>query len=1159
MADADYNRHIQEYVHAVQGALAALSVADSDVVLQGGDESSFLVFELLDWSGFTNERRVFRPYVSDRVIDTVERGNRVGRKKAQQDLSAYQECEISTQWRASGLMYQAWKQGLLRPIYFPQADGAGNGLSEANQILAGLFLMSCDETSSSGCAPSDEFLTEVIAKALGLGQQFGKKCFADGSQWFLADSPDAIIGKLEWKEFNAIEFDLVHRVNPNELKNFCLIHYPLVIDGYWFVGFAYLLKNLDDPKFAPGAELFLPGKYAKCLAILHKAVASPLKLALRERAFSGIEWRGSRDKILLEVARRHFVCFDVKPQPINDCPEHLVCLHQDGISIYSPRQIFGDHKQIEEARQHIKSEVMRIQEQIEQRIQPYLSGRRSAVAAISSASLSHNIGSHALSDARLFDPADRDHCEALREFHRYLQSRMDYLAQLIAESAPHPEPQYLFGDVLSEFFRQRLLIDRLVADHGFDGAHIEFVIDLSAVGHENKIRLVWSGKGFKSTDPERAGQLLTVPPSLKPDVLVAVPGGTLGCHALYTILENMMRNSVKYGKVSANKTDERKLVVCIRLRNPGDGKDYWLLELSDNLSGFSTQNVADMGAYANMAGDFNDYAIAADASAKSGGHGLMEIKEAMRFLHPHHDEVDGPRACPSCKETQDACCILSMANVREKPDGNSGKLVFRVRLRRPSLLAVWRPGASDRMLADCQSLREGIFIRRHLTDTKGAMPSIIGLAPYSLVILDPGDGDVRGYVDEVALQHWHLPFRLMVFCGNATRMVDWANAIKSREMATPEAGKPQDKAAEGRILPRNRIRVILDEPIWKQLAGLLAPDDLGGLAFVNTIYDRWLAAYKPAALAAGDKWHLNVDIERGEEIATRWICADKLECDSIEVGVYHKVLSGQMVHCVGENLGATAFRPEHVIHFGNHDASTPELRSAIDGGKLAANFRFGSVEAPRTFAALYCPPVDQQSFTFFVLALVEAALTKIAVFDERSLGVFSNDIVKGELSKERLMMAKSANVLPLVGIPSDAGYKGAWVPAADFISHIGVDLTRPTTAFLLPNLNGAEIIQMDPNDIADVLLLHEGLIEGLISNDRFPEGGETRFCSAFSRVVRMSGKGPQARKVDKHLPFCAYSAVSSCLLPYFKDGQGIRIEKLNLARAVLNCFPGDAG
>lgn len=1166
MADADYNRHIQEYIHAVQGALATLSVADTDVLLQAGGESSFLVFELLDRARLAGERRVFRPYVSDRVIDTLAKGSRAERTKAQQDLSAYQECEISTQWRASGLIYQAWKQGFLLPIYFP-ANHAGKRLSAADHILQGLFFMSDDEMPFSGHLASDELLTAGIARKFGLDDQFENKRFADGSQWFLADSPDAITGKLNWEEFNAIEFNLVHKVDPKTLHKFCLIHYPLVIDGYWFVGFAYLLKNLDGVMLPKDAELFIAEKYPKCLTLLHQTVAAPLKLALRERAFHGIDWRHSFDSILLEVARRYFVCFEVRGKSGAGVQKdhELACLYRDGIFIYGPKWIVENTQSERMAKEGIATEIDLIRQEIRYRMTPYVEGRRSAIASICSASLSHNIGSHVLSDARLFDPENANDCYGLKDLHRHLQGRMDYLAQLNSDSAPHVEPQYLFKDILGEFFRQRLLLNRLVSDRDFEGSAIEFVIDFSDVGADgpvaNVLTVDWSAiEGATKKGAEQPAVL----PSPRHDVLVGIPGGSLGRHALHTVLENMMRNSVKYGRVPVPIGVRRKLVITMRLRNPGDKRDYWLLELSDNLSGFRTREEVDRAAYRHLADEFELDAITKEGGPQLGSHGLTEIREAMRFLYPYekgqHD-VDGPHACRSDCGDPNKCCERGVGNTRPTPDAESGQLVYRVRLRRPCLLAVWNPGASGRGLTDWESVRDGIFFREKLT-------SLVELTPSLLVICDHGTGDVSKYVSAVAKLQWRLPFRLMVVCENPERKQGWSEAIKSKEMQVPEDPQPPGARAGEDFLPVNRVRVICDKAFWTQLSRNPDPTDgagcIGGLSFVNDAYERWLGAYKPQASEEGDKWHLIVCFPRGSEVADRWRCANQFKSDTVTVSVYELVADGkhsttsrqsqeQLKCCAGHALSAGKDQPKHVIHFGNHGAIPDEFKSDLTNDALAASYEFGAIEGPRTFDALFSPPTDLEPFRYFVFGVVEAALTEIAFFDERLLGMFADGSVT--LLDRQRKAARRANLLPLAAIPSGSGYGGAWARP----NIRGVDLNGrddATSDFLIAATGPKTQVARGRCGALDILLLHEGLIEELISRHQFPEGGEIRFGSTFSRLVRMSGKGPQDRKLNNHLPFCEYSAVSACFLPYSKGVlHGIGIEKLNLARAVLSCFP----
>ena len=93
-----------------------------------------------------------------------------------------------------------------------------------------------------------------------------------------------------------------------------------------------------------------------------------------------------------------------------------------------------------------------------------------------------------------------------------------------------------------------------------------------------------------------------------------------------------------------------------------------------------------------------------------------------------------------------------------------------------------------------------------------------------------------------------------------------------------------------------------------------------------------------------------------------------------------------------------------------------------------------------------------------------------------------------------------------------------------------------------------------PETNSGILILHEGLIEELVSQRKFQGGKDASFLGQFSQIVRTSGKGRDARQLNKRLPFCEYSAISSLLSPYSSGGRDlIRVEKILLAKSVLNC------
>lgn len=822
-----------------------------------------------------------------------------------------------------------------------------------------------------------------------------------------------------------------------------------------------------------------------------------------------------------------------------------------------------------------------------------------AVAAISAQSLSHNIGSHALSDAGLFSDCpqqfeDAKHdLTALKDFNHYLQGRMDYVAQLVAKSPPQPEPMYLFQDVLAEFFRQRLLLNRLVADRGCDGKKISFRLFFSdGSGTEEVMNLNWKDH-IEPYSKQRSGR--TEPLGLKGrDVLVGIPGGSVGRHALFSIFENLMRNSAKYGL----KRKDDEFVISMRLRRADDKTDYWLLELWDSFSGFSAQEEMVAGSYDALCKSFSNDVIDEDGKTRTGGHGLVEVKEAMRFLHPHKDSPhkDGtcepsPWACAphchrtspnhpteccgtECRKDQEDCCHANVANVWDAAYDSSlkaerGTLVYRVRLQRPRLLGVWAPGAEFVVEENCQFQSEGIFFRRgdKLSDPgPNGSPSLAELAPHLLVVRDAESINIQNVVDELAREHWGLPFRLMVLALNEDRRVLWLQTLREFESKVP--GSPVTDAERDNLpfLPAMRVRVICDRELFDSLGNPSLEN--ANLALVNRAYDTWLRAYKPSP--DGKKWHLAVCFDRGDEIKRLWSAANTFVAESMTVSAYHYVPDDDKVTgaarrnlgvqlSAGENLQAGNGVIGRLVHFGNHGKAPKgqEFEFAVKHRTIPFSQMFGSKEAPRTFNLLYSPPTDPEGFKFFALSIVEAALTNLAIFDERAISMFFKDGESKQISGNRLSDAAISRLFPLVEIPSGTSNRAT---ARDDIDWHSSHTLCSHTKFVYPQVDTANA-ENPPRPLelsesaADVLILHEGLIEELVSHHKFQLGRDTTFLARFSQIVRTSGKGRDARKLNQRLPFCEYSAISVLLAPY-KDGNEelIRVEKILLAKAVMNCI-----
>ena len=192
---------------------------------------------------------------------------------------------------------------------------------------------------------------------------------------------------------------------------------------------------------------------------------------------------------------------------------------------------------------------------------------------------SHNIGSHvlaALSHNVGTMPDDR-------VLYQYIQHRMDYIATATTEFPTWRQPVLFVSSVMKQFMMQKHLLNFISRSEGLSAYQFQNSA-LTATTQPNTIRIHirrvhndvvdWEGRGAysKSEYDNFVSYMDEDPHSLEKDVYVAIPGGIVGQHAFYTILENILRNAAKHEWATAhNKKDHLDLYVDFR-DNPVSGK-----------------------------------------------------------------------------------------------------------------------------------------------------------------------------------------------------------------------------------------------------------------------------------------------------------------------------------------------------------------------------------------------------------------------------------------------------------------------------------------------------------------------------------------------------------------------------------------------------------
>ncbi len=233
-------------------------------------------------------------------------------------------------------------------------------------------------------------------------------------------------------------------------------------------------------------------------------------------------------------------------------------------------------------------------------------GRKSAVAAIMSRNMSHNIGSHVLTRlAHRTEPADS---VEMARFHSYLATRMDFLADVSTQSGGVVIAKRFYRDLIHEFKTQQTLLLDLIS-----GA------DVTA----DQIRLICF---FDNKSLTLA--------ALSHDPLLAMPNDVLGNQALYVILENIIRNCAKHASISDELVLELRLDPILHY-----GHAYYRLRIRDHLATCLQQ--PDLIAHINAA--LQRPVIREDGSLQQGHWGLLEMKIAAAYLrHISAEKIDRP-------------------------------------------------------------------------------------------------------------------------------------------------------------------------------------------------------------------------------------------------------------------------------------------------------------------------------------------------------------------------------------------------------------------------------------------------------------------------------------------------------------------------------------
>lgn len=743
---------------------------------------------------------------------------------------------------------------------------------------------------------------------------------------------------------------------------------------------------------------------------------------------------------------------------------------------------------------------------------------RSAIAAIMSRNMSHNIGSHVLASTELLKGIHRDEIQKL---HNFLQQRMDFIAQVVTYTPSWGEPIFFFNDLLQGFLDQYLLLGHLIKDQGY--SDIKVVVHINGkewnfkrnerqrCENENCGQPIQEGNGEKicqcGEKRAKTGRWLLQPnPNSLTDFLVAIPGGVIGAHAFYDIIENNMRNSAKYGK----KTDAHgRLCNEFELHIRVEVEDVrYRITLWDNLSRRDEGEHSDKPECSCCVCKVQrslqeDLISPTTGEVVAQSRGVHEMKECARILVYPYEEWGFQRGGKSSSLGADGI----MHEGQEY-------LSLQFYLQKPRLVGI----VSAITRNDSKAKRSGVFHYEDLQELTNHAHQ------FGLILMPESAEEQQKTLDFIASHHHLLPYRLLLVANNRIEHEDFKIPKRRVHWCTP------------------------NEIIWPK-----DDSEQDWLNFVIRTYDLWLQKFK--ITANGDKWQLLIAFEREKDHPAfkRWQEGLKDFNSSVmdvhvmrtDLDKKNPVVMASTSHLNPDSLTALITQnPEKWVLFDNHakgkDLLSGNRKKPVDKSKLQFYQDFG-ISTLKLHQALESPPSPGFGFKFFVLGLLESALTSVLIIDER-VAEATFDESKG-FTQGLLVNLREAKCYPAYSAWTENQQTEERTFISDAIQRHN-DAVMKSGGIHIHDEEGAYLNFSDKTvkvqrfyfgmlktDIEertqfDFIIIHQGVIDRLNNLNRWIKDKHISKLEEISpSIVITSGRGHTLRHVPETLPFIEFSIV----------------------------------
>lgn len=767
----------------------------------------------------------------------------------------------------------------------------------------------------------------------------------------------------------------------------------------------------------------------------------------------------------------------------------------------------------------------------------------------------------------------------------YTQKKADFLAELTTEPLASSKSLYFYKEVILPFIENTLLMDNLGANEGvryqtytknrlilrvfIDGKEIYAKYEEGEQGniayyypavpvcdespnHISGLPYILHHISAGVTDQNKIFRPLAAFVLGTDDVEIDLPG-PLGEHAIYSFLENFIRNSAKHNKEQLEKQEtEKNLEINLCLSNIQGDDQHYCLRIWDNYTKAS-KDVKSTEGSVELITKLNTYRsqsiIGDDGNLIREAWGLMEMKICALLLSGKKNySLLGPQESGNIEKQKQLLGIERIKECKGLEDckecqPNDDSLVFQLRIMKTKNICALTDKISDNRRAGIYWYKDVVELLEILWSNK----DIDSFGAFKFAVFDYNilakaiDSDIFSKTensDKPTFERFlsMLPFRIIILNDNKNTCADINNLVLQKRA------------------------IIVEEGYWPE-------NDWNSYCLIAWAWRTWVNGYFLSTKEEKRKVSLQIYLQQQEtEFPTnKWIELAKknyLKENSVNLLIWGKK-KNDPIHCFkGERNDD--FEKKNIVLYDRHGYLAGEMNKiGVKDFQSYVLLDKRSSDFTPIFNPSF-PPENEESHWAFPFELAEGGLLRILVIDERVAEraydeldkEYQKDVLKKVFGIENTLRFHAARFAKIF-ICTDWSINGETRPL-----HSTVQLKRESKNPEANNLPGL-CFTIDDNKLllklkteaktenisADLIVIHQGVIEMWGRNETIKALFNQQKILDIIRndipfIVINSGRGipPNLKSDVKFLPF---SLVQDFLL-------GSRISKYSFSKLCMS-------